>query len=117
MGCIERDLANARMRRAAQTGLDEMRLWLAQEDCGCDGDHVCGRPRLERSIARVADALSTPAPAGKFVTLEQLREIEWSANEDGWPACPACGGLQGCAHKETCWLAAALRKCIEEETI
>jgi hypothetical protein len=40
--------------------------------------------------------------------IERLREIEWAGDEDGWPACPACGGLQGCAHKPACWLAAAI---------
>jgi exonuclease VII small subunit len=50
------------------------------------------------------DALKTM----RLVPLERLREIEWSGDEDGWPSCPACGGLQGCAHKPDCWLAAAI---------
>ncbi|MFA5054112.1 MAG: hypothetical protein WC565_08630, partial [Parcubacteria group bacterium] len=57
------------------------------------------------------DGLLTSLPPSdmRLVPVERLREIEWSANEDGWPACPACGGLEGCAHKPDCWLGAILK--------
>jgi len=71
--------------------------------------------RLEGIVARARQALSTPAPAVAVVTLEQLREIEWAnrgREENSW--CPACGGSMALGeHDDDCWLAAALRKCIE----
>jgi len=52
----------------------------------------------------------TPAPAGAFVTLEQLREIEWAnrgREENSW--CPTCGGSMALGeHDDDCWLAAAI---------
>jgi len=93
--------ANARMREALAYAMEHMQL---------------GRPDLvERDLS---EGLSTPAPAGVFVTLEQLREIEWrwhpTVNGE-FLRCPFCGrwkdrpSRQDNGHAPDCWLAAAIR--------
>lgn len=76
----EKDARIERLTAAAQTGLNEMKLWLESDDCGCDGEHVCGRPRLERSIREVESTLTGPpttkpqasTQTAKLVPVERL---------------------------------------------
>jgi chromosome segregation ATPase len=52
---------NERLKNAAQIGLDEMTLWLKQDECDCDGVCYCGKGRLTRHIQDVTKALK-PQP-------------------------------------------------------
>jgi hypothetical protein len=108
-------VGNARMREALDQAGKEL------------GVPQPGYPAPVANAAKIiADALSTPAPAGAVVTLEQLREIEWESegcDMDGGEAvvsstCPACGGAHPkfapnrprlLGHAPDCWLAAAIR--------
>jgi len=80
-----------------------------------------------KHAVRLRAALSSPAPAGAFVPLQQLREIEWESegccSQGGeltsFAACPACGGAEPrfepndppiLGHAEDCWLAAAIKR-------
>jgi hypothetical protein len=54
-----------------------------------------------------AGAFVTNSPAG-YVTLEQLREIEW-APPSPYGRCPACSDGYG-LHAPDCWLDAAIKK-------
>jgi hypothetical protein len=96
---------------------------------------ICGLNEAARaalSTKPVGESV-TPAPAGAFVTLEQLREIEWESegcDMDGGEAvvsstCPACGGAHPkfapnrprlLGHAPDCWLAAAIRDAEKEKT-
>jgi len=82
---------------------------------------------VKRHIAalRTIPAALTGSPSGAFVTLEQLREIEWSftrVHEEGADVtsgmCPVC---EHESHTSDCWLAAKLKEvgdgCLHETGI
>ena len=72
-----------------------------------------GVGQLTHAIAH-AEAALTGSPAGAFVTLEDLRKIEW-ADENEIAGiehcyCPACHGLEQDGHRADCWLAAKIKE-------
>ena len=58
------------MREALEVALHEMRRWHDADECDCGGEggHVCGLPRLERSIDQARAALEAD-------TVEVPREL------------------------------------------
>jgi len=103
----ELEADNARMRKALD-GLcraiehgDENRYAIVVQD---------GRKAL---LPKIQAAL-TGSPAGAFVTLEDLRKIEW-ADENEIAGiehcyCPACHGLEQDGHRADCWLDAKIKE-------
>jgi len=89
--------AQARQIAALREALEECVSEIAE--LASDGEYALSSGPRGKSV------LDSVSPSSmRLVPLERLREIEWSGDEDGWPSCPACGGLQGCAHKPDCWL-------------
>jgi len=66
-----------------------------------------GVGQLTHAIAH-AEAAITGAPSGAFVTLEQLREIEFCGVDDGWECCPVCLQTEPQCHTDNCWLGNAI---------
>jgi len=70
---------------------------------------------IQRANSKLIDEQTlTGSPAGAFVTLEDLRKIEW-ADENEIAGiehcyCPACHGLEQDGHRADCWLAAKIKE-------
>lgn len=46
------------LREALELALMELKLWLGSEECDCPPEgHICGLPRLEKSIAKIEAVL------------------------------------------------------------
>lgn len=70
----------AALRKAAKLGEKWMNWWLQQNECECDGDHVCGRPERQRELDQIRAALASTAGTALLEELSRLRAKDKSGD-------------------------------------